>query len=62
MYLRRTPNLLHFIPDLDVLYALCRAPNFYEIHPRNELLGYTCGHLKPIDESSMETILGVVHL
>jgi hypothetical protein len=27
------PNLLHFLPDLDALYALRRAPNFYEIHP-----------------------------
>jgi hypothetical protein len=34
MYLRLTPNLLHFPPDLDALYALRRAPNFYEIHPR----------------------------
>jgi hypothetical protein len=34
MYLRRTPNLLHFHPDLDAPYALRRTPNFYEIHPR----------------------------
>jgi hypothetical protein len=33
MYLRLTPNLLHFLPDLDALYPLGRAPNFYEIHP-----------------------------
>jgi hypothetical protein len=33
MYLRLTPNLLHFLPDLDAIYALRRAPNFYEIHP-----------------------------
>jgi hypothetical protein len=33
MYLRLTPNLLHFLPDLDALYALCHTPNFYEIHP-----------------------------
>jgi hypothetical protein len=24
---------LHFLPDLDALYALHRTPNFYEIHP-----------------------------
>jgi hypothetical protein len=24
---------MHFLPDLGVLYALGRAPNFYEIHP-----------------------------
>jgi hypothetical protein len=34
MYLRLTPNLLHFLPDLDALYALRPTPNFYEIHPR----------------------------
>jgi hypothetical protein len=33
MYLRLTPNLLYFLPDFDALYALFRAPNFYEIHP-----------------------------
>jgi hypothetical protein len=33
MHLRLIPNLLHFLPDLDALYALCCAPNFYEIHP-----------------------------
>jgi hypothetical protein len=27
------PNLLHFLLDLGVLYALHRAPNFNEIHP-----------------------------
>jgi hypothetical protein len=33
MYLRLTPNLLDFLPELGALYALRRAPNFYEIHP-----------------------------
>jgi hypothetical protein len=33
MCLRFMPNLLHFLPDLAALYALHRAPNFYEIHP-----------------------------
>jgi hypothetical protein len=27
------PNLVHF-QDLGALYALLRAPNFYEIHPK----------------------------
>jgi hypothetical protein len=27
------PNFLHFLQDLGELYALHRAPNFYEIHP-----------------------------
>jgi hypothetical protein len=26
------PNLLHFLPDSDALYALRPTPNFYEIH------------------------------
>jgi hypothetical protein len=26
-------NLLYFRSDLGALYALCRATNFYEIHP-----------------------------
>jgi hypothetical protein len=34
MHLRLALNLLHFLPALDVLYALRRAPNLYEIHPR----------------------------
>jgi hypothetical protein len=34
MYLRLTPNLLHFLPDLGALYALCRALNFHESHPK----------------------------
>jgi hypothetical protein len=34
MYLRFTPNLLHFLPDFGALYALRRALNFYEIHHR----------------------------
>jgi hypothetical protein len=33
MYLRLTPNLLYFLPDLDALYALRRVPKLYEIHP-----------------------------
>jgi hypothetical protein len=33
MYLRLMPNLLHFLPDLNALYSLRHAPNFYEIHP-----------------------------
>jgi hypothetical protein len=33
MYMRLSPNLLHFLPDLGALYALRRSPNFYEIHP-----------------------------
>jgi hypothetical protein len=33
MYLRLMPNFLHFLPDLDALYALCCTPNFHEIHP-----------------------------
>jgi hypothetical protein len=33
MYLRLMPNLLHFLPNLDVLYASRCAPNFNEIHP-----------------------------
>jgi hypothetical protein len=35
MYLHLTPNLLHFLPDLDGLYALHCTPNFCEIHPRS---------------------------
>jgi hypothetical protein len=27
---------LHFLLELDALYALRRAPNFYEIHPRGQ--------------------------
>jgi hypothetical protein len=38
MYLRITPNLFHFLPDLGALYALRHVPNFYEIHPWSELL------------------------
>jgi hypothetical protein len=33
MHLRLRLNLLHFLPDLGVLYGLSRAPSFYEIHP-----------------------------
>jgi hypothetical protein len=33
MHLGLELNLLHFLPDLDVLWALRRAINFYEIHP-----------------------------
>jgi hypothetical protein len=36
MYLRLTPNLMPFVPDLGALYALRHAPNFYEIHLRSE--------------------------
>jgi hypothetical protein len=38
MYLRLTPNLLHFLSDLDALYALRCTPNFYEIHPLSTLV------------------------
>jgi hypothetical protein len=38
MYLRLTPNLLHFLPDLGAFYALRRAPDFYKIHPWLEWL------------------------
>jgi hypothetical protein len=31
MYLRRTPNLLHFLPDLNALYAL--RPPFMKSTP-----------------------------
>ena len=34
MYLRLALNLLHFNLLLGALYALRRAPNFNEIHPR----------------------------
>jgi hypothetical protein len=33
MQLRLLLNLLHFLSNLGALYALRRAPNFYEIHP-----------------------------
>jgi hypothetical protein len=33
MHLKFALNLLHFLPDLGALYALPRAPNFYEIQP-----------------------------
>jgi hypothetical protein len=38
MYLRLTPNLLHFLPNLDGLYALRPTPNFYEIHPKTAIV------------------------
>jgi hypothetical protein len=34
MHLRHALNLLHFLPYLVALYALCLASKFYEIHHR----------------------------
>jgi hypothetical protein len=31
--LRLTPNLLHFLSDLDTLYALRRTPKFMKFTP-----------------------------
>jgi hypothetical protein len=33
MHLRLALNLLHFFPELSVLYTLRCVPIFYEIHP-----------------------------
>jgi hypothetical protein len=35
MHLGLALNLLYFLPDLGALYALGRAPNFYDVHPKN---------------------------
>jgi hypothetical protein len=36
---------LYFLPDLGALYALRRAPNFYEIHPRTHISEGSDQHL-----------------
>jgi hypothetical protein len=36
MHLHLVLNLLHFLTDLGVLYALRHVPNFYEIHPGSQ--------------------------
>jgi hypothetical protein len=37
MHLRLALNLLQFLPDLGMLFALRHAPDYYEIHPRTKI-------------------------
>ena len=47
MHLSLALNLLPFLPDLGVLYALRSTPNFCEIHPKSQFLVQFAKFLHP---------------
>jgi hypothetical protein len=61
MYLHLMPNLLYFLLDLGVLYALHRVLNFYEIHPINvifwtPLLQIRLSSIRPSNHQSISPL------